>query len=139
MKIGRGTKAARAFPVLLLLGWPSWTAAQQVVPVPSGQHVELTEVLLDDTPGETWARFRFVAPQIARDGGDISYETAIADMDALCRGLILPYLEEYDLDPRRIVISLSDRDVPFGAADPDATQFFEAYRPNAADCIWEEF
>lgn len=115
------------------------TKAEQVVPVPSGQLVVLNEVLVDDTPGETWVRFRFVAPQIARDGGDISYDRAIEDIDDLCRNLVLPYLSIYSLAPKRVVISLSDRDVPFGAADTAATQFFEAYRPEKADCIWEEF
>lgn len=113
--------------------------AEQVVPVPSGQLVVLNEVLIDDTPGETWVRFRFVAPQIARAGGNISYDQAIGDIDDLCRTLVLPYLDQYTLAPERVVISLSDRDVPFGAADSEATQFFEAYRPENADCIWEEF
>lgn len=113
--------------------------AQQVVAVPSGQPVELSEVLVDDTPGETWVRFRFLAPQIARNGGAIGYDDAVQDMDALCRTLILPYLESFDLTPAKVVISLSDRDVPFGAADPAATQFFESYRPAGTNCIWEEF
>jgi hypothetical protein len=113
--------------------------AQQEATVPSGQSVVLTEVLVDDSPGETWVRFRFLAPRIARAGGDVSYDVATRDMEYLCRSLVLPYLTDFDLSPSRVVISLSDRDVPFGASDPQATQFFEAYRPDVADCIWEEF
>ena len=41
--------------------------------------------------------------------------------------------------PSQIVISLSDRAVPFGEADPEATQFFEAYRVEGGACIWEMF
>ncbi|MFD3190582.1 DUF6497 family protein [Sedimentitalea sp. HM32M-2] len=109
------------------------------ITVPSGQPVELNEVLVDDRPGEVWIRFRFVAPQIARQSGSVDYGQAAADMDHLCRNLVLPYLAEYALSPSRVVISLSDRDVPFGLAAPEATQFFEAYRLEDADCIWEEF
>ncbi|MDK3074934.1 DUF6497 family protein [Sedimentitalea sp. JM2-8] len=115
------------------------SAAQQEVAVPSGQPVVLSEVLVDDSPGETWVRFRFLAPRIARDGGDVDYDVATQDMEHICGSLVLPYLKTYDLSPARVVISLSDRDVPFGSSDPQATQFFEAYRPENANCIWEEF
>ena len=110
-----------------------------VVPVPSGQKVILHEVLIDDAPGETWVRFRFVAPQIARQGGDITNDVATGDMDHLCDNVALPYLAEYALTPARIVISLSDRQMPFGAASPDATQYFESYRQEDARCILENF
>ena len=39
------------------------------VDVPSGQPVDLQEVLVDQMGDETWLRFRFIAPQIARNGG----------------------------------------------------------------------
>jgi hypothetical protein len=114
-------------------------AAQQAVQVPSGQAVDLNEVLVDDTQGETWVRFRFVAPQIARGGGTVTYETAVTDMEHLCRHMVIPYLSDFALDPSRIVISMSDRDVPFGEANPQATQYFEAYRLADDNCIWEAF
>ena len=41
--------------------------------------------------------------------------------------------------PAQIVISLSDRPVPFGEAAPDATQFFEAFALQDGTCIWEMF
>lgn len=109
------------------------------VTTPSGQDVVLSEVLLDDAAGETWVRFRFVAPRIARAGGDIGYDAAAADMVYLCETLALPYLDAYGLKPARVVISLADRAVPFGSADPGATQYFEAYRRVDSRCIWEEF
>lgn len=133
---GRGCSfvAAFAFAVFALAA-----AAQQAVPVPSGQPVTLAEILMDETPGQTWARFRFLAPQIARHSGTVSHEAAGPDMDHLCETLALPYLAAQGLTPARVVISLSDRLVPFGAQDPAATQFFETYRPAAAGCIWEAF
>ncbi|UWR98847.1 hypothetical protein K4L03_10435 [Phaeobacter inhibens] len=107
--------------------------------VPSGQSVNLHEVLLDETTGELWVRFRFLAPQIARDLAGITYEQAAPDMDHLCQTLALAYLRQHQLAPARVVISLSDREVPFGQADAAATQFFESYRPVGDNCIWEAF
>lgn len=119
--------------------------AAEPVAVPSGQPVTLAEVLLDDAPGQAgqagsiWARFRFVAPEIARETGTVSYDAAAPDMDHLCETQALPYLAEHRITAAKVVISLSDRTVPFGAQDPAATQFFEAYRPETTGCMWEAF
>ena len=107
------------------------------IDVPSGQPVELHEVLVDDLGDEVWLRFRFIAPEIAREGGSITYATAEPDFMHLCETLALPYIAEYALSGDVIVISLADRDTEFGLPDPDATQFFEAFRPVDNTCIWE--
>ncbi|MGB3243090.1 MAG: DUF6497 family protein [Sulfitobacter sp.] len=107
------------------------------IDVPSGQPVELQEVLVDDLGNEVWLRFRFVAPEIARETGSISYDIAESDMAFLCNSLALPYIAQYELDGQMIVISLADRETEFGQPDPDVTQFFEAYRPVDNLCIWE--
>lgn len=122
---------------VMLLATP--LAAESSYPVPSGQNVTLTEVLLDEGPGELWVRFRFVAPAITRETGSISYDLAGPDMDHLCDAMAMPYLTSHQIAPARVVISLMDRPVVFGAQDPAATQFFETYRPVDARCIWEEF
>jgi hypothetical protein len=119
------------------------------VPVPSGQRVLLAEVLLDESPGALWARFRFVAPEIRRsddvqagggtDAVAMTFERSAPDMDHLCDSLALEYLRQHDLAATMVVISLSDRPVTFGTQDPEATQFFEAYRPDGDSCIWEAF
>ncbi len=107
------------------------------IDVPTGQPVELQEVLVDVMGAETWLRFRFVAPQIARETGSVTFAQAEPDMVYLCEAVALPYIAEYALDGQVIVVSLSDRPTEFGQPDPDATQFFEAYRPDGATCIWE--
>ena len=107
------------------------------IDVPSGQSVELQEVLVDTIGAETWLRFRFIAPQIALEGGTVDYATAAEDMTHLCDTLAVPYIADFDLTGDVIVISLADRAVDFGTADPDATQFFEAYRVADNLCIWE--
>lgn len=132
---GRGC----GFVSVLIFSVLAGTVEAEVIAVPSGQPVTLNEVIIDTAPGEPWARFRFLAPDIDREAGLISAEIAAADMDVLCRDTALPYLQDEQLQVARIVISLSDRDVEFGASDPDATQFFEAYRPENARCIWEGF
>lgn len=131
----------RVFTCLGMLAGP--VMAEGTIQVPSGQPLTLGEVLIDDSQGETWVRFRFIAPNIGTTlntgQAAVPYDTAAADMDHLCQNLVLPYLAKYALEPARVVISLSDRPVPFGTANPDVTQFFEAYRPENARCIWEAF
>ena len=112
-------------------------ATAQAVDVPSGQPVELQEVLVDQVSGETWLRFRFVAPQIARDTGSIDAVQAESDMAFLCEAVAAPYITQYDLQGDVIVISMSDKRAEFGAADPEMTQFFELYRLKNNTCIWE--
>ena len=107
--------------------------------VPSGQSIELSEVLIDEVGVEAWLRFRFVAPAIARDTGTVTYADAEGDFQALCDGFALTYMDDFDLNADVIVISLMDRPVPFGTADPEATQFFEAFRAGPDGCIWEAY
>ncbi|MEX0338253.1 MAG: DUF6497 family protein [Arenibacterium sp.] len=114
-------------------------ALAEVVEVPSGQKVELLEVLLDSLTGEPWARFRFVAPGISRVDGRISHDVAAIDIEALCADFALPYLIANNTEVTRIVISMADRKLEFGATDPEATQFFDMFRPENDRCIWEEF
>lgn len=109
------------------------------IDVPSGQPVELQEMLVDTQGEQTWLRFRFVAPEIARDGGALSYADAVPDFLHLCDTLALPYLAAYRLSGDVIVISLADRATAFGVPDPEATQYFEAFRVQDGTCLWEAF
>lgn len=111
-----------------------------VVPVPSGQEVTLMDVIWNIPGPEGLAtRFRFLAPAIARDGGTISADQAQADMLALCRDLALKRIADAGQAPAQIIISLSDRPVPFGETVPDATQYFESYALKDGDCVWSLF
>ena len=124
----------RLFVALILAASPAFA-----LDVPSGQPIELQEVLVDDLGDEVWLRFRFVAPQIASAEGDVNYEIIEPDMTHLCENLALPYIADYALSGDVIVISFADRPTEFGVADPDATQIFEAYRLQDNACIWEGF
>ncbi|EEW25137.1 DUF6497 family protein [Rhodobacter ferrooxidans] len=112
----------------------------QPIAVPSGQLVTLQDVILN-APGTagTTLRFRFLAPQIARNGGSIPPGTATEDMRVLCESFALPWLADLGPLPEQIVISLSDTAVPFGETAPEATQFFEAFSLRDGVCIWEAF
>ncbi|MFN4130269.1 MAG: DUF6497 family protein, partial [Paracoccaceae bacterium] len=111
---------------------------ETLIPVPSGQPVVLQDVIWNVPGPEGLAvRFRFVAPQIARDTGTILYETAAEDIVHLCQTYALPRLTEFGPQPTQIIISLSDQPVPFGETVPQATQFFEAFTHQDGLCIWE--
>lgn len=116
-------------------------AAQDLIAVPSGQPVTLQDVIhAEPGPEGLTIRFRFIAPQIAREGGTVDFDTALADMDHLCVEYALPRtLTVTGPVPEQIVISLSDVPVAFGELAPDATQFFEAYRIEDGTCMWEVF
>ena len=131
---GRQRRWVWGCAILILMGAP--VLAQDV---PSGQSITLDEVLIDEVNSESWLRFRFLAPQIARDGGDTDYAAAEGDFVHLCETVARPYLSEFDLAPDVVVIALMDRAVPFGQADPDATQFIEAFRILDNSCTWEAF
>jgi hypothetical protein len=108
--------------------------------LPSGQQVTLQDVVWNAPgPEGLTTRFRFIAPAIAAEGGTVDFETAAADMQWLCQNYALPRVASPGPQPSQIVISLSDIAVPFGEANPDATQFFEAYTIEDGVCVWSVF
>ena len=127
-------------PAALILALMPLTAAAADFGVPSGTDMELYEVLIDKVDTQDWARFRFVAPGIDRFKPDApDFFRLLNDFPVLCDKIALPYLTEYKLEPAIIAISMSDRVVEFGTADPEATQYFELFSISDGDCIWEEF
>ncbi|MTH77456.1 DUF6497 family protein [Paracoccus aestuariivivens] len=63
------------------------------------------------------------------------------DVVWLCQNWVLPRLAGTGPRPRAIMISIADKDIPFGAYDPDVLQLFEAFRlpPDRDECQWEPF
>ena len=115
------------------------TTAAEPVAVPSGQPVTLLDVISNQPgPAGLTYRFRFLAPQIGAGGG-IDHDMVFEDMVALCESYVLPRVARSMPVPSQVIISFSDRPVPFGAADPEATQFFEAFTIRDGHCIWEAF
>ncbi|WP_414897819.1 DUF6497 family protein [Rhodovulum sp. YEN HP10] len=115
-------------------------ATGEVVELPSGQSATHFDTITGEPgPAGLTVRFRFLVPGIARDLARMPATLAQGDMDYLCAEYALPRLADSGPEPAQIVITLMDRPVPFGQPDPEATQFFEAYRPEAGRCIWEGF
>ena len=132
----------RRLPAALVALMPCAALAQDgpLIEVPSGQPITFHEVIRDAAgPAGLTYRFRFIAPDIARIGGDVTFEIAVVDMDHLCNRFALQRISNIGPQPSQIVISLSDRATAFGQAAPEATQFFEAYRVEDGVCIWESF
>lgn len=123
------------FAVTLLIA-PLRLVAQELVAVPSGLKLWLHEIRREADHGIV--RYRFIAPEISRDVGKVSFQDVEADLEALCQTVALPSLTAEDT-PTQIVISLSDRAVEFGQSNPDATQFFEAFSLQDGRCVWEGF
>lgn len=91
------------------------TGEAERIEVPSGQEILLQEIISNEMgPQGLTMRFRFVAPQIARMGGTVDFDTASADMLYLCQEYAFPRAAGMQPAPRQIVISLSDTDLPFG-------------------------
>ncbi len=129
---------AQIYSVCALLAATS-VQAQSMIEVPSGQPVTFQDVIWEAEGDENTYRFRYIAPEIARDGGSVDFDQAEGDLRYLCEQSALPALKRKERPVARIVITLSDRPVAFGETDPQATQFFDSYTPQGNSCIWEGF
>lgn len=125
---------------LALLILPLPLRAEAVISLPSGQKVTLIEVMANALGNNGLAiRYRFLAPSISRVGGTVDGDTAGKDMEWLCNNYALPKLSNTGPRPVEIIISMSDKNVPFGEDHPEATQFFNAYAITKGSCEWEMF
>ena len=61
------------------------------------------------------------------------------DVVWLCQNWVLPRVASPAPRPQVIMISIADKDIPFGAYDPEVLQLFEAFRLPADrdECEWE--
>lgn len=110
------------------------------IAVPSGQAVVLQDIIWNSEGPEGPApRFRFVAPAIARDGGSIGFDLAEADLLELCQNYARTALAEKGMAAPLVLLSIADRAVEFGTSDPEATQYFEAFRIEGDTCVREIF
>ncbi|WP_245845055.1 DUF6497 family protein [Pseudothioclava arenosa] len=109
------------------------------IEVPSGQKLWWIDVqhTAPGSEGLTY-RFRFLAPQIGGQGA-LSVDVALLDIEALCGSFVAPRLANLGPQVEQVVISLSDRIVPFGEAAPEAVQYFEAFSVEDGACTWELF
>lgn len=107
--------------------------------LPSKNEVVFHEVVSDAQGYGLTYRFRFVAPWIRAARAKMTYEQIEADMAYLCVDYALPRIANIGPQPAVVIISMAEREVPYGQAMPDVVQLFEAYRPQENSCIWEGF
>jgi len=119
---------------LMALGAGGVPAHAQGIAVPSGQPLSFIDFISEQNG--LLVRFRFLAPQI---GEMYDYATVFPDFQALCDQQVMPVLTQNGLMPAQIVLSMSAAEVEFGQDDPNVLQFFEIFRPENGNCIWEEF
>ena len=119
----------------LLLGSVLFAAplcAMESHPLPSGG-MALTLEEREETQGDgsLVLRFRFKSDGLK----ELGYDAALPDLKWLCGKFAAPRL--VDADGVKIIVSLQDKDLPFGEADPDMTMFMESYRKEGETCVEE--
>lgn len=122
------------FSLLVLLASASAADAEPVL-TPSGQDITLYDVVLE--PGT--ARFRYLAPAIDPGGQGLTHADVFSDFQWLCETFAIPGLTAAGKTAEHVIITLSDRQVEFGVATPEATQFIESYTVQGTTCIWDAF
>lgn len=114
----------RIIATFLLL--PTIVGAQERLP--SGQALVLWEIVWERVEASgTQAVLRFIAPDIAREGGAVDVDAAFADMDWLCETHAVPIAGLPASQADTVVVTLMDRPVPRGITDAAATQYFGIY------------
>jgi hypothetical protein len=104
----------------------------------SNQRVTLQEAFFEEQPdGAVWLRLRFVAPRIGSGPGEYGFDVVEWDMAHLCETLGLPWAAEGGAE--LIVVSFANARLEFGETDASVAQFFEAYRPEGGECVWQEY
>lgn len=125
---------AAAAPAAMAEAWP----VGEVV-APSGQVLVVHDVTFEQDPwsGEIQVAVRLLAPMIADDG--LGPDEVRADMDFACRTWGLPAAATRATPPERVIVELMAAPAERGVATPDIRRYFEQYRLQGPDCIWELF
>ncbi len=127
-----------AFLALIFAAQPAFAAP--VLPEGWAEfHDAVVEVHAGAAEGaeERWLVMRYLAPEIAREGGSLGYEDVAMEMDALCNGQALATAKAHESPIDQIIIALMDRVVERGQPDPAATQFIASYVVTEAGCEWQ--
>ena len=117
----------------LMLAALAGPVAAEAITTPSAAEVTLFDVVVEPDTG--LARFRFVAPEIATRPFDAVQD----DFPWLCANVALPALLANGWAVAQVIVSLSDRELPLGATDPAAVQYFEGFSIVDGACIWEPY
>lgn len=122
-----------AFLVLRPTGGADICTAAEVMQAPSGNDLQLCEVIYETQPSnEAWVVVRVVDPTLAGE----ATRAEQGDHDWACDMWGMPAL---DAEPRPTRIIVQIMAVPFvrGEPTPGITQSIEAYSEANASCMWE--
>lgn len=100
---------------------------------------DLTEADIPDEADEQAADALIGEPVLPAAPDVLAQDPVHDDIVWLCENWALPRIAAPAPRPSQIIISLSDRELPFGGLDPEAVQLFEAFRlpPDRDVCEWE--
>lgn len=100
---------------------------------------DLAQADLPDPADEEAADALVGAPVLPAAPDVLAQNPVHEDIVWLCENWALPRIAAPAPRPSQIVISLADREIPFGAFDPEAVQVFEAFGlpPDRNACEWE--
>lgn len=108
--------------------------------LPSGHTAELSEVIWSGAEeGAPMVRFRFLDAELPARVKKNGFVDAEEDMAHLCATVALPAIKQSGAAPEQVIISIADRYLPLGEADPEVVQLFEAYSVAGGSCEWEGF
>ena len=131
--------ASVAFAQAMMVFRPEPALAGEGIKLPSGQTVTWVDAIHDAQGTEGSAmRFRFLAPAISGRGA-LHVEDALSDIAWLCENFALARIPNPGPQVNQIVVSLMDREVPFGEADETVTQYFDAFNITNGTCELELF
>ncbi|MBV7378605.1 acetolactate synthase [Maritimibacter sp. DP4N28-5] len=110
------------------------------IELPSGKAVTFHDVIWGEPgPAGLTVRFRFLDPDLAATIDELDFDGMEADTAFLCETYALERITEMGPQPQQIIVSIADREVPFGEPAPEAAQIFEAYAFDGETCTWEGF
>lgn len=135
----RTTGTIKAGALAVLIAAPMLAEGAGIA-LPSGREVAFYDTIWGEPgPAGLTVRFRFLEEDLAAAVEATAYDELEADMHYLCETYALERISNIGPQPSTVMVSISDRPVAFGEADPEVTQIFEAYRPVDGACIWEGF
>lgn len=119
------------------LATPAMALADPLV-LPSGGTVTAHDVIWGEPgPAGLTVRFRFLDPSLAARVDAADFDGMEADTAYLCETYAIERISDMGPAPNQIIISIADRELPFGEPAPEAAQIFEAYGFDGTRCTWE--
>lgn len=125
---------------LLIAGFAAGTAAASSTGasefgVPSDNQTYLHEAMVDAQTEPSSLRLRFVQPSLS---AGFDYSDVSDDLFALCQAQFRGEVAQNVAEMGQVIVSIANKEVPFGETNPDVVQVFEVFHLGDAGCEWGE-